>query len=617
MLQNQSKLSKEQIKNRMLVTASKVWGHGDTLNENQFDPLVSMMFSALASELEQVQNDIHSSQGRLLERLASMLLPDVFTAPQPSHAVVHAQPVEPKTIFKKNKHVYFKKNLPTISSTGKENTKDIFFTPTRDSILVNANIKYIASNKHIFKVLSAVEKELVAESMNAQDNETLGIWLGIDVSAGVGNFKGASLYFDYKNEVDKAKWYQLFDMCTASINEKNISLKKGIFQIHNSINYRLKSEQDISSKLENLVTEYYNQFFLHFDEVTNITKADLELYPPSFLQYYSSAQLAGFKENLVWLHLEYPAVLSNSQLPYLNISLNCFPAVNRKLQEKTYRLQENLNIVPLSVDDVFLDLVKIYSAKQFLYQENKKGEQDEIKAGSYTIRQGSIGRFDARNANEMLAYMMDLLKDESAAFSAMSTDMLQSNLKQLNQLISAIQQKLNLDSKRKDVATYLMIEPQTTHENIYIEYWVNQGIYANGIKQGTSLQQYQNSELKAGAIYTVTNTSNSKESLGPNEAINSFKASLLSRNRIVTEQDFIYACFADLGYLIDDVKVRTSFDSSHEHNEGFRKIILIELVPSSARNLKVDWDYACRQLELKLVQKTMQILPIKVKLYSK
>jgi hypothetical protein len=294
--------------------------------------------------------------------------------------------------------------------------------------------------------------------------------------------------------------------------------------------------------------------------------------------------------------------------------LNCFPALNRKLNEKTYRLQENLNIVPLSVEDVFLDLIKIYSAKQYLYNESKSDVQSEINAGTYTIRQGSIGRFDSRNANEMLAYMMDLLKDESAAFSAMSSDMLQNNLKQLNQLINAIQQKLNLDSKRKDVATYLMIEPQKNQENIYIEYWITQGAHANAIKQGTSLIQYQNSELKSGSIYLVRNTTNSKESLSSTEAINSFKSSLLSRNRIVTEQDFIYACFADLGNLIEDVKVSTSYESSHEHTEGFRKIILIELVANKNKNIQVDWEYACRQLELKLIQKTMQILPIKVKM---
>ena len=616
MLQHQNKLSKEQIKNRMLQTASKIWGHSDTLSENQFDPLISMMFTALASELEQVQDDIHASQGRLLERLASMLLPDVFTAPQPSHTIIHAKPVEAKSILKKNKHLTFKKNIPSISTIDKDRTKDIYFTPSRDTVLVNADIKYIASNKHIYKVQNAIEKEQIAESINANEQETLGIWLGIDVSAGIGNFKGASLYFDYKNEADKNKWYQLFDMCTASVNGKNISLKKGFFQIHNSINQRLKSEQDISSKLENMISEIYSSYFLHFDTVTNFTKEDLETYPLSFEQYYSTTQLSAFKEKLVWIHIEYPSVLTNSQLPYLNISLNCFPAINRKLNEKTYRLQENLNIVPLSIDDVFLDLIKIYSAKQLLYKESVNSTQDELETGTYTIRQGAIGRFDARNANEMLAYMMDLLKDESAAFSAMSTDMLQNNLKQLNQLINAIQQKLNLDAKRKDIATYLMIEPQKNHENIYIEYWITQGTHANAIKQGTSLIQYQNSELKSGAIYTVRNTSNSKESLAPNEAINSFKASLLSRNRIVTEQDFVYACFADLGYLIEHVKVSTSFDSSHEHEEGFRKVILIELDPTKSRNIQVDWEYACRQLELKLVQKSMQILPIKVKLMN-
>lgn len=605
------KLSKEYIKSRMLRTASKLWGYTDTINENQFDPIVSMLFSAMASELENVQDDIYASQGRLLERLATMLLPDVFTAPQPSHCLLHATPVELKCIYKKHNHLLVKKNLPSVSSLDKEKTKDIFFTPAQDSILVNAEVKFIANAKYIYKTINAFEKEQVAENQAAYADETLSIWLGIDISSGIGNLMGANLFFDYKNEADRTKWYTMFDMCTATINDKYISLKKGIYKLPESTSSRLKNEQNIIQKLEHLVCDLYTPSFMHFDKVTPITKEDLMPYPPEFIESYSSSQLATFKDKLVWLKISYPSVLTNAQLPYINIALNCFPAINRKLNDTTYRLQDNLNILPLSVDDVYLDLIKIYSAKNLLYTEKEAGT-DVFDAGTYSIRQGSIGRFDARNANEMLAYMMDLLREESASFSAMSTDILQNNLKQLNQLINAIQQKLQLDTKRKDVATYLMIEPQKQHENIYIEYWTTQGMHATNFKQGTSLASYKNSDLKSGSIYFVTNTSASKEAMSTNEAINTFKSSLLSRNRIVTEQDYIYASFAELGHLIEHVKVSTSYESTHDPSKGFIKCILIELTPAANRNIKVDWDYACKTLQLKLEQKSIHILPVEV-----
>lgn len=170
---------------------------------------------------------------------------------------------------------------------------------------------------------------------------------------------------------------------------------------------------------------------------------------------------------------------------------------------------------------------------------------NELQNGTYSIRHGAVGRFDARNASELLAYMIDLLREESAAFSAMTSDMLQNNLKQLNQLINALQQKLNLDTKRKDVSSFLMIQPKKNHESIFIEYWVTQGVAANGLRQGTAMQLYSNSDLKSGSIYTVRPTTPAKEKMSTAESIFAFKSALLSRNRIVTEQDFRYACFAN------------------------------------------------------------------------
>ena len=184
-----TKLSKEQIKTRMLRVASRIWGSSDTFSENQFDPLVAMIFSAVAHELEQVQDDIQVSQSRVLERLAQMLLPDVFTAPQPSHTIVHAMPVETKSILKRNQHLYFKKKISTISAKGTEESKDIFFTPTKDTLLADINIKYVANKKYIYKNINAFDKELLIENKDINDNEPLSIWLGIDVNSGIIDLK--------------------------------------------------------------------------------------------------------------------------------------------------------------------------------------------------------------------------------------------------------------------------------------------------------------------------------------------------------------------------------------------------------------------------------------------
>lgn len=145
-------------------------------------------------------------------------------------------------------------------------------------------------------------------------------------------------------------------------------LKKGLFSIKNTNTTRLNTENDISTKLENIVSNYYSQFFLNIHGASPIKAEDLSKYPESFQNYYDQKQLEVFKEKLLWVNIAYPAVLSIDLLPYINISFNCLQVINRKLNEKTYRLQENLNIMPLSTDDIFLDMVKIFSTAKAIYE---------------------------------------------------------------------------------------------------------------------------------------------------------------------------------------------------------------------------------------------------------
>jgi hypothetical protein len=114
----------------------------------------------------------------------------------------------------------------------------------------------------------------------------------------------------------------------------------------------------------------------------------------------------------------------------------------------------------------------------------------------------------------------------------------------------------------------------------------------------------------------VRPTTAAKEKLSAVESINTFKSALLSRGRLVTEQDIRYACFAELGNLIERVDVTVSFTKPHEKSQGFQKILLVELIPSSY-SASIDWDYAASQLQLKLTQQSMQVIPIQVEVKKK
>lgn len=600
------RISKDVIKARMLRLASNLWGYADSLGESSFDPLVGLIFEALAAELEQVYDEVRISEGRIMERLAQNLLPDVVIAPQPAHTIVHAIPTESRFTFKKNQHLFYKKQVQNQFSD-KEQVRNVFFTPVTDTVLVKGAVKIIATPYQTYKVNNALFKEPVSTGTDGTfENAPLELWIGLDVGPQIKDLKGVSFFFENKNDAEKKRFYDLLEMCNASCCGQQLVLgRRKHTEVVDADTWTPNT--DVTSILENRIAALYSPAFLYVEQSVAVKESDFELYPGEFEKYYTANQLSGFKNKLLWVKINFPAALSNRSLSDIHVSINCFPIVNRQLIEFSYRLQDALSIIPLSTEDTFLDIVRIYSSDRMEYKLLQQG------TGGYTVRQGGVGRFDTRNANELLAYMLNLLQDESAAFSAMGLDSLQNNIKQLAQIINALQQRLNLDARRKDATTYLLVQPQQGYENVYIEYWVTQGALASGIRQSTALQLYTGSGLVGESIYTVRNSTAAEDKLSAEKAINAFKSALLSRGRIGTEQDIKLACFAELGQSIKSVHVSSSFIKSREKTTGFQKIILVELEPAIAGEA-IDWDYACAKVELKLRQQSIQIIPIHVRL---
>ena len=77
-----------------MKTAARLWGYPEDETESSFDPLVNVLFSACALELEKISNEIHASRARLLERMVQLLSPEVLCSPLPSHAVMHAKSID-------------------------------------------------------------------------------------------------------------------------------------------------------------------------------------------------------------------------------------------------------------------------------------------------------------------------------------------------------------------------------------------------------------------------------------------------------------------------------------------------------------------------------------------
>ena len=62
-------MNQDRIKDRILRRASRLWGYNELESENSFDPIVGLLLSAIASELDRLGFALESSNSRMIERI--------------------------------------------------------------------------------------------------------------------------------------------------------------------------------------------------------------------------------------------------------------------------------------------------------------------------------------------------------------------------------------------------------------------------------------------------------------------------------------------------------------------------------------------------------------------
>ncbi len=557
-------LTREAIATRMFRNAAKHWGISDANVEN-FDPLVRMLIEACAVEMHRISNQIETVQERMIEKLAGLLTPQVFVIPKPAHGVLHARSMEVECTLSNKMQFYHQKKVASKSNA--ELKEDIYFSPSGQYKGVDGDVKYIVTGNYIYGINGDyLQKEILATTPNSLSYRTA--WVGIDISSDIEDITGLSLFFDLKNIPEKDKYMSLVPFTHCSVNGTPVLFHKGIFNnVADSQNIRFNNSMEelyVNNRMEHMVEDYYkNQFITVGKENTflqKISKSGIkQKYPVEFGETMGSKELQLFKTELVWVKLVFRPEFTTDVLEDLTIAINCFPVLNRHLNNTTYRLQSFFNIIPLTSNEQFLSIDKVESTlpeakgdKEYKYYSFDQFDKSE--KGTYAIRQGDLERFDSRNAMEYMNYLVDLLRDESRAFAALGQDFIATLIKNLNQNIAQIEQKIKLNAVAlNSIPAYLLINPIAEGDTVFTQFWTCNGETGNGIRSGTKMELYEGSVLKREGIVLMTTTTGGTNKLKNTETLPAYKSVLISRGRIVTQEDIKAFCYY---YLKDKAAVR-------------------------------------------------------------
>lgn len=593
--------SKDNIRARLLQTAADFWGVRSTAD---LDPLVRLLIEALSGELYNLSNDLKNTESRLLNKLAALLTPDLLTAALPAHALMQAMPLEASELLREERHFVYN---PKKETGGQE----VFFSPVAPTRIYDAQIAYMATGSNLYsndprqgKILAGAGKSLPHQIL----------YLGLRVNNQLTRLANLTFYLNRPHFAFNNEWYRLLSLCTAHIGGQAVTLQHGLPGTPPGQKENLLEETlafDVMPVIARDVLNYYAPHFLHCDLQPSLYEK--KPYPPAFAIAFDERTLSNLQEPLLWLEIHFPPAI---QPDNLEVYTNAVPVMNRRLHAVTHRFKGIGNIIPVKpgLHESFLSVHQLTDShgKQYFPVSYNNGEMHTQDA--YSVRLGGAERFDSRNAREMINYLFELLRDESAAFSAYGYDFLTDVLKNLRQNLELVEQKARKSLDAMTEATrYVIVKPSSATEIMHLTYWTTQHDMAQQLRSGALLTQFEGSGTRADSLILLTKPAGGRQAADRSNLLQAYKYGLMTRDRIVTEDDIRNFCRHELGGRIADVKIQRGVMVSPHPKEGLKKTTDILITPSQPFE-KEEWEFTQQSLLRKLVARSGLLVTYRIML---
>lgn len=608
--------SREHIRNRMLQNAAKIWGYSETEDASNFDPLVGLLLSVNATEMERLSNEIYHSRNRVMERIVQLLAPDVLTAPHLASAILNANTLEDVATLSPKEQFYITQNIQTGEEAFKN--RDIFFTPTDAFTINRCNVKYAVTGNKIYRYNGGITKEVVAIAREGAALPNATIWIAVDKPDI--NLANTQFYFQYRSEVNKDVFYKQLKNTAWSCNGKSINTQAGYNSIANAdadwfAEQIIEQKNSATAKYMRLVNELYEENFITIREQNLHGQNQL---PPEIRASFEEGIKNIDQEDLRWIKISFAESITNTMLEDVSIFSNCFPVVNRKLHNITYRIQEMTNVIPLLTgNDQFFDIAEITdeNGRPLHIRDNNEDEHNKM---SILMRNGGAGRFDERDATVVIENLVQLLRDESASFSKSGKDLIAQEVKTLQQSITKVENMVGNAHHQTSFTPYLMVRNQKyAHSKyLYIQYWSTNGFDANGLRPGTRFQPYKTGSINHSSVMLLTSTQGGKNRLSQSDSVLAYKYALLSKDRVMSTEDIHLYCRMFVGKIMRNISVKKGFMISAETTKGFMKTIDVFITINRKDYLELqeknEVEGMQKTLALQLAKRSMAFIPFRV-----
>lgn len=606
-------MNQDRIKDRILRRAARMWGYNELEAETSFDPVISLLLSACAAELEKLGFELESSRARIIERVLEVMFPEEVSGVVPARTLLQVSPLENNakiSLYNSFKTSIRKQN---IYNPAESTSKDVYFSPSIEAKLTTAKVKYIAYANTLNQVESFFFENAVGKAeMHIPSGE---LWLGIH-SPNKENVEDLMFFIDINNAYQKELFFYYLHQVKVFFADKEYEFKEG---------YNVENE---GLNLENIITKNYSDLEYIYNEVNQYYagnfftlkgKIDFSAKPEKeelFTKNFPNHR-AGEEEDVIWLKFRFSEAIVPDILKNIRFSLNCVPMLNIRNKDIGRKIKGRLNIIPIDEKDYFLDLDYV--------SDDRNGKRLDIKnydteneGMTAMLRKGGVSRFDRRNASELLQYLLELIKDETAAFAAMGINSVNETLKQINQHVASLHQVAKEKNFTEANNPYLIISSgnETSEINCTISYWSTAAEEANNLRPGTIMTEENKGNRSMNPTAVMIQTSvGGRRKLSSQDKILEYRSALLTRGRIVTVADIRAFGMNHFKNTIMGIEVKKGTKKEVSLKGGFSRTIDVFLIRNKENAVAIEeseWNYLCDSFSLKLKNASANIYPYRL-----
>jgi hypothetical protein len=481
--------------------------------------------------------------------MVQLLAPDVLTAPVPAHAILHATSLDERLLLETREQFFLPRQRTSSSDSQYASDRDTWFSPAGSYFITDAAVKYMVIGQKLIRYINPAVRETMSLLDTSQPPNV--IWLGIRGK----KVKDAQFYF----ELDNATFYHYLPQAGWWCGDQRLSVKPG-FNSPGTDGSDMSAWLHTPHNVSRMATRLANELFRHrFIHVLDDIQPGNGPHAP---------QGAPTNETLTWIKIVFPDNVATSALAGLNCQVNCFPVINRQLHVLTYRVNDWVNIIPLLCEQgqQFFDLHSII-------------DQDGVPFHSALLRKGGAGRFDERDVRTVTEHLLQLLRDESAAFALYDREFMAGEIKQMQQVILRLSRQMEERDAAADPIAYLeiMASDDAANRHLVVEYWSTRGAKANLIKSGTPLLAYKNGGLQQGSIFLMTATQGGRDRLLPHESLPAYKSAVLSKDRILSAEDIRLFCIREMDAKVRSIEVKKGVVIAPGRHAGYVKTIDVHI----------------------------------------